>query len=96
MSDIASNTLPIINGTISDTFDLAGTISDALNLSGKLSVGSITEYPLYEGDYEFVSKADIDQTVATKNRVLTRDIVIEKIEYIETSNTSDGLTVYIG
>lgn len=48
----------------------------------------------YEGDYEVTPKT-YSQTLETKSKYMTDDVTILEIPYFETSNESDGLTVYI-
>jgi hypothetical protein len=40
--------------------------------------------------------ARLDQILRTEDKVLSEDIVIEKIPYAEVSNTAGGTTVIIG
>ena len=48
----------------------------------------------YEGDYEIVPKSTA-QTLATKNKRMSKDVTVTAIPYTETSN-DNGTTVYIG
>ncbi|WP_293724252.1 hypothetical protein [Phascolarctobacterium succinatutens] len=50
----------------------------------------------YTGDYVARSRINDDYLLPTAERYLQRDITVKKIPYYETSNLSDGLTVYIG
>ena len=50
----------------------------------------------YHGTYEAVSKAFEDSYLETKNKRLRDNIHVKEIPYYETSNLSDGVTVYIG
>lgn len=50
---------------------------------------------LYEGEYTVTPKV-YEQSLKTKQKYLIDDVTVQKIPYSETSNTSDGLTVYIG
>lgn len=50
----------------------------------------------YDGDYTAVSKVEGDYYLPTKDKLLNSDITVKKIPYYETSNLSDGITVYIG
>lgn len=61
-------------------------------------VQTVTEYiggEVYAGDYAVTPKAEA-QTMPTKGKVMTDDVVIHKIPYYEVSNNSGGTTVYIG
>ena len=49
----------------------------------------------YDGDYEVTPKITL-QTLETKNKIMTDDVVIKGIPYFETSNESGGNTIYIG
>lgn len=49
----------------------------------------------YEGDYSVTPKVDA-QTMATKGKVMTDDVLIRSIPFFNVSNTSGGNTVYIG
>lgn len=49
----------------------------------------------YEGEYIITPLAFTDQILDTKNKVLTEDIVVQKVPKYETSNVSGGYTVYI-
>lgn len=73
----------IINGSLSAYGRLTGVIS-GVNVSDD-----------YLGDYEVHPSASEEQVLNTANKVLKNDIVVHKINYVETSNTSDGITVYI-
>lgn len=78
---------------------MAGTLSGKLSsgaksLSGQLSSQPSDGYSLYTGDYEVTPKA-YTQTLETAGKLLTENIVVTAVPYYETSNNSDGLTVYI-
>ncbi len=63
-------------------------------LEGALAVGTGGRLPPYEGDYAVTPKTEA-QTLATKNKSLTDDVVVEEIPYSEVSNPSGGNTVNI-
>lgn len=50
----------------------------------------------YTGSYEAVSRPFKDSYLATKDKCLKDNIHVKEIPYYETSNLSDGVTVYIG
>ena len=50
---------------------------------------------LYKGDYSIKSSFE-DTVLPTKNKYLTDDISIHKMNQSETSNASGGYTLYIG
>lgn len=49
----------------------------------------------YLGPYQVVPLAFDDQTLETKDKLCTEDIIVEKVPLWETSNLSGGYTVYI-
>lgn len=51
--------------------------------------------PEYEGEYEVTPKIEA-QTLPTAERLLMKDVKIEKIPYFEVSNNSGGITASIG
>lgn len=61
-------------------------------LSAVLTAGGVR----YDGDYTCCSLCNGDYQLNTANRYLTNNITVEKIPYYESSNLSDGLTVFIG
>lgn len=63
-------------------------------LSGKLSTTNVQNE--YSGPYELTSDLFEDTTVSTKDKHLSEDITLKKVAFVETSNESDGTTVYIG
>lgn len=72
---------------------ITATLSPArLVLSAVVTIGS----KRYVGDYTCCSLVDGDYQLNTANRYLTDNITVEKIPYYESSNLSDGLTVFIG
>lgn len=75
---------------------LSGYLPSEGSLTGKIDIAGIAEYETYAGEYEATPKTDMDTVLYTANKVLKDDIVIKKIPYSETSNLSDGYTVYIG
>lgn len=68
------------------------------SLIGQLTIPVATKEKVegdYEGDYEVTPKPFEDQILPTYGKKLANDIVIHKIPYQETSNSANGLTVYI-
>ncbi len=51
--------------------------------------------PEYKGETEVVPKAFEDQTLKTKNTLVTKDIVVSQIPYFAVSNPAGGYTVSI-
>lgn len=76
---------------------LHGTLSPSrANLHGTLSARTVIDAELYEGAYTVHSAAHEAQELPTANKHLIKNITVEKIPYYETSNMSDGITIYIG
>ena len=50
---------------------------------------------LYEGEYS-VTPQTTEQTLETAQKVLTDDVTIRSIPFFDVSNTSGGITVFIG
>lgn len=77
--------------------ELHGTLSPGrANLHGTLSAVTGISVELYEGAYTVHSAVHEAQELPTANKHLIKNTTIEKIPYYETSNLSDGITVYIG
>lgn len=66
------------------------------NLHGTLSAGTVISAEPYEGAYTVRSAVHEAQELPTANKHLVKNITVEKIPYYETSNLSDGITIYIG
>lgn len=76
---------------------LYGTLSaTSATLHGTLSARSVIGADIYYGEYTVHSEAHEVQTLPTANKHLIKNITVEKIPYYETSNLSDGITIYIG
>lgn len=77
---------------------LSGSISACETLSGSISEAAIggDAYPPYQGDYVVTPAANDEQTLETKGKYMKDDVIVKEIPYAETSNASDGITVYIG
>lgn len=71
----------------------AGCLDGSSSLSGSLS--SVPAPNAYQGDYHITPKAFDPQTLPTAHKILSSDIVVDPVPYFETSNASDGITVYI-
>lgn len=54
------------------------------------------ELPKYEGTYEITPLANEQTTLLTAQKFMTDNVAVKEIPYFETSNQSDGETVYIG
>lgn len=55
----------------------------------------IAETGTYDGPYVVTPKAFDNQTLNTKNKVLSDDVQVLKVPKYETTNLSGGYTVYI-
>lgn len=67
--------------------------SDIVRVVGGGGGGGI--YPSYSGPYDIIPLAFIDQQLPTEGKVLSRDLVVQEVPYLETSNDSGGITVSI-
>lgn len=54
------------------------------------------ELPKYSGVYSITPSTVGDQTLETAQKYMDANLTVQKIPYYETSNQSDGETVYIG
>ena len=75
---------------------ISGSISGESALSGTLSVATGGAYEVYSGDYEVIPSTNSEQVLKTASKLLSRDVVVAKVPYFETSNDSNGKTAYIG
>lgn len=50
----------------------------------------------YDGEYEVTPLVNKETTLQTANKTMGRNVVVKRVPYFETSNDSDGETVYIG
>lgn len=81
-----------------ESISIAGKLESARDIYGRVDCGTsrVDPLPEYSGTYEVVSKAHTDSYLETKDKKLTDNIHVKEIPYFETTNLSDGLTVYIG
>lgn len=87
-------TKSVSNALLSKLPRLVGQLSSPRHvLSGTLSKQQRTDY--YTGEY-VVTPSTEEQTLNTKNRMMSKDVLIEEIPYYETTNQSGGYTVIIG
>lgn len=82
-----------LSGRISEVYTLSGELSCNGSLSGKLSV--VANCIPYIGEYEIIPNAFNAQILSTANKLLKKDVIVQKVPYYETSNVQDGITVYI-
>lgn len=52
------------------------------------------DVPKYEGEYAVTPRVT-EQTMATKNKMMTEDVTVKSIPFYNVGNTSGGSTVYI-
>lgn len=76
---------------------LYGELSSGKVIHGELVPGGIVseDYPPYTGDY-IVTPSVEEQKLGTRQKLLTKDLTIEKIPYSEVSNVANGITATIG
>lgn len=87
----------VLSGTLSGERTIDGRLSAVNSLKGSLSPGGTAQVlEEYTGEYTVVPSTDITQVLATANKLLTDDITVEVIRYVETDNLQDGKTVFIG
>lgn len=78
--------------TENGTYDVADKASVVVNV---LAGGTDGTTDVYVGDYEVTPKVEA-QTLSTANKILTKDVIVNKIPYAEVTNTAKGKTVTIG
>lgn len=88
----------VSSATISAFIELETQFSATLNsvptICGDIAIAHSQEIAPYTGSYEVVPHV-YEQTLPTKSKYMTDDMLIKAIPYYETSNLS-GKTVYIG
>lgn len=85
--------IPTITGEISAKQSLTGELTAEGRLQGIVSQ-DIVHDTYYEGPYEITPKVE-GQTMATADKVMRTDVVINDIPYSEVHNEAGGLTVVI-
>lgn len=88
------HTVPIERGRIFAPKFTEGSREFAPHFGAQYGVAS--EVPIYDGIYRVRPDTEAEQTLATAQKQLLDDIVVEKIPFFEVSNNSGGNTVYIG
>lgn len=86
----------IIKGKVSNQINLVGTLTEISPLTGTINASSINDFDQYRGPYEVVPGTNAPQILSTKNKTLLNNITVTAIPFYETSNQSNGITVYIG
>lgn len=79
----------VVNGQLDGEMHLFGQLSGDIDPGGH-------DIPPYEGDYEVVPKVDIDQTLETKNKRMTGDVLVYRIPIFEVPGPTGGTTLIIG
>lgn len=73
-------------------------ITGKLTLTGQKVQGTLSaktdSHEKYIGEYEITPKAYSDQTLATANKIMSKNVTVYKVPYTEAHNES-GTTVYI-
>ena len=72
---------------------LLGKIQSNMTLNGKVTISSGHEY--FNGDYEVIPKIE-SQSLETKDKLMSKDVLIKSIPYYEVSNPAGGTTFIIG
>lgn len=85
--------LESLSGHISGLCTLSGELSCKAGLQGKVSTD--ISFKTYDGEYDITPQAFDVSILPTANKLLKKDIVVQKVPYFETSNLQDGITVYI-
>lgn len=87
-----------IRGTIVASKMINGRITASGAISGTLDIGFIERGggPPYEGEYAATSRPFEEYELQTEGKLMAKNVTVKKIPYFETSNTTDGITVYIG
>ena len=60
------------------------------------SEGAGGRLPNYEGTYEVIPKAHVEQILETKNKSMTDNVTVREIPYSEVTNPQGGKTANIG
>ena len=81
----------ILGGLIEVEPELTGDIDVEAELS---SIIAYSTAETYDGAYEVTPMADVEQVLATAQKLMADDVTVHKVPYYETSN-DHGMTVYI-
>lgn len=86
-----------ITGRLDGALVLHGTLEARGQLTGTLTLPNLTPpvHPSYDGPYEVTPRFH-EQTLKTKNKLMTDDVTVEVIPAHEVTNPAGGLTVTIG
>lgn len=92
-----SSIIPVVplSGSISGTLNLTGTLTpDGFRISGEISSDILTKKK-YDGPYEVIPRK-VPQTLPTSDKLMSRDVEINEINYSAVDNVAGGQTVNIG
>ena len=67
-----------------------------IQLSIESGGNAFARYDIYTGEYVVTPHTKNEKILDTSQKIMTDDVRVLKIPYFETSNLSDGYTVYIG
>lgn len=81
-------------GSVTSGQLLTGKLSETTPVIGVVSVGSAFVPDIYDGDYIIVPKADEEQELQTKDKLLKENVTVKAVPYYEVSNLT-GNTVFI-
>lgn len=86
-----------ITATISLIGAITGKIADEGAISGVINLPDISTpvIPIYDGEYT-VTPHFFEQTLETRDKMMTDDVTVEIIPAYEVPNIAGGLTVTIG
>lgn len=84
-----------IIGRLSSTQRITGSLAEIAVINGTIFIPTYVDVDLYSGVYD-VSPDFTGKTLDTANKTLTDNITVKPIEVQTMSNSSGGLTVYIG
>lgn len=65
-------------------------------LKGRITINRGSSSPIYDGPTRVKPRPFEEQVLETQDKLMLDDVTVLAIPYFETSNPSDGLTVYIG
>lgn len=87
-----------LDGDADLTVMLDGDASLTCMIDGEYGSTTIVEphaHATYQGEYVVTPQHDTGITLDTNDKLMTEDVTVKKIPYYETTNVSNGYTVYI-
>ena len=85
-----------IGGKLSPRSGIVGGLTGRGSISGSVSPAGRDNREKYTGEYVVTPHTKNEQVLDTAEKVMTDDVHVLKVPYFETSNQSNGYTVYIG